>query len=247
MNHWNRWGSDVRLHVGGRYGRCFNRDWWYGHRHPWCGWHYGYRFPNYPWGYWWRIPTFPVFRTWFNWTAPANVWSQPIYYDYGQGGQGGNVTYTNNVVYIDGQQVATADEFAQTAADLATVPAPANEEEAAKAEWMPLGTFTVTTDEKDVEPTRVVQLAVNKEGILSGTLFNSKTDEAQTIQGQVDKGTQRAAFRIGESNDIVIETGLYNLTRNEAAILVHFGADKVEEWLLVRLENPETDQATDDS
>jgi hypothetical protein len=47
------------------------------------------------------------------------------------------------------------------------------------------------------------------------------------------------AFRIGESENIVVETGLYNLTQEEAPALVHFGTDKVEDWLLVRLEAPE--------
>jgi hypothetical protein len=38
---------------------------------------------------------------------------------------------------------------------------------------------------------------------------------------------------------VVVETGLGNLTRNEAAALVHYGPDQVETWLLVRLEEPE--------
>ena len=46
---------------------------------------------------------------------PSTVWSQPVYYDYGQGG---NVVYENNSVYIDGQQVASAEEFAESAAVL---------------------------------------------------------------------------------------------------------------------------------
>jgi hypothetical protein len=47
------------------------------------------------------------------------------------------------------------------------------------------------------------------------------------------------AFRIGESENIVVETGLYNLTQGDVPALVHFGTDKVEQWMLVRLENPE--------
>jgi hypothetical protein len=47
------------------------------------------------------------------------------------------------------------------------------------------------------------------------------------------------AFRIGESENIVVETGLYNLTQEEAPALVHFGTEKVEDWLLVRLEASE--------
>lgn len=175
---------------------------------------------------------------WFTWSPPPTVWAQPIYYDYGQGG---NVVYENNVVYVNGQQVASADEFAQSAAALATVPPPASEEEAEQVEWMALGTFAVASDQKDVDPTRVVQLAVSREGYISGTLYNTQTDQAQSVQGQVDRDTQRVAIRVGEDEDIVAETGLYNLTQEEAPLLVHFGSDKVETWLLVRLDEPEDD------
>ena len=149
------------------------------------------------------------------------------------------MTYQNNTVYVGGQEVASANEFAESAMDLATVAPPESEEQAAEAEWMPLGTFAVSVDEKDVEPSMVIQLAVNREGIISGTLFNIDTDEAQAIQGAVDKETQRVAFRIGESETVVCETGLYNLTQNEAPVLVHYATEQVENYLLVRLEQPE--------
>jgi hypothetical protein len=38
---------------------------------------------------------------------------------------------------------------------------------------------------------------------------------------------------------MVIETGLYNLTKDEAPALIHFGPDRTEQWLLVRLKNPD--------
>ena len=86
-------------------------------------------------------------------------------------------------------------------------------------------------------------MAVSKEGIISGTLFNTATDTTQAIQGQVDKETQRVAMRFGDSEDIIAETGLYNLTQVEAPVLVHFGPEKIENWLLVRLDDPAPDDA----
>jgi hypothetical protein len=244
--YWNNWGNGVRNSWFHRhpFGNCFRPGWWGGHRHHFCGWHYGFSFPRYGWNYWWTVPTFVACRNWFTWSAPQTVWTQPVYYDYGTGG---NVVYQDNSVYINGQQIATADEFAQSAMSLATVPPPETQEEVEELEWMPLGTFAVSSDQEDTEPTRVLQLAVSQEGIISGTLFNSKTDQADSIQGQVDKETQRVAFRIGESEDVVVETGLYNLTLEEAPVLVHFGTERVENWLLVRLENPEEDDAADNA
>jgi len=178
---------------------------------------------------------------WFTWNPPAEIWSEPVYYDYGTGG---NVVYNDNSVYINGEEVASSTEFAQSAASLATAPPPPSQEAAEAAEWMPLGTFAVSAHEDDVAPSRILQLAVNKEGIISGTCFNTLTDDAQSIQGRVDKETQRVAFRIGESEKVVVETGLYNLTQDNAPILVHFGTEKVENWLLIRMEEPASDDST---
>jgi hypothetical protein len=83
-----------------------------------------------------------------------------------------------------------------------------------------------------------MQLAVDKQGVVSGTMYNKTSDETLSVQGAVDKDTQRVAFRIGDNQDIVAETGLYNLTQQEVPLLVHYGADRVENYLLVRLDAP---------
>ena len=44
----------------------------------------------------------------------------------------------------------------------------------------------------------------------------------------IDKKTQRAAWTVGDNKENVIETGIYNLTKDEAPALVHFGKDKTE-------------------
>jgi hypothetical protein len=246
-NYWGNWGNGIRDNWYGRHpgwNNCFGSNWWSNHNHSLCGWHYGYGFNRYPYSYWWTIPTWGALTNWFTWSAPATVWSEPVYYDYGTGG---NVYYEDNSVYVGGEQVGSAEEFAQSAAALATVPPPADEQEAEEAEWMPLGTFAVSTSKADTDPTRMLQLAVDKQGIISGTLYNTATDKSQTVQGQVDKETQRVAFRIGDSEDIVVETGLYNLTQENAAAMVHFGTEKTEEWLLVRLDQPEGDQSANPS
>jgi hypothetical protein len=43
------------------------------------------------------------------------------------------------------------------------------------------------------------------------------------------------AFTVGDNKDTVVETGLYNLTKDEAPCLLHLGSDRTEQWLLVRL------------
>ncbi len=242
-DRWNTWGFNVRhgWNHWGYYNNWFTNSWWHGHYHSLPGWHYGYWFNRYPSYYWWRRPAWTPLAAWFTWTAaPQVVWQQPVYYDYGPQG---NVQYQNNVVYVGGQPVASAASYAMTAAELATVPPPESEEQAEAEEWMPLGTFAVSSSEQDVDPNRVLQLAVSKTGIISGALFNSSTDAAQGVQGKVDPNTQRVAFRVGENENVVVETGLGNLTQNEAAALVHYGPDRQETWLLVRLDNPDDPEA----
>src|SRR5690606_12491865 len=111
--------------------------------------------------------------------------------------------YENNYVYVNDQPVATAEEFAESAAALATVPPPPSEEALEEAEWMPLGTFALSAGEEDREPDRIFQLAVNRDGIIGGTLYDIRTDEVASIQGQVDPETQRVAFRVDGTEDIV--------------------------------------------
>ena len=40
---------------------------------------------------------------------------------------------------------------------------------------------------------------------------------------------------MGDKSQTVVETGLYNLTKDEAPALLHFGTEKTQQWLLVRL------------
>ena len=82
-----------------------------------------------------------------------------------------------------------------------------------------------------------VQIAINKAGIVRGNYTDSSNSSTQPIQGSVDKQTQRLAFTIGDNKRNVVETGLYNLTKDEAPALIHFGNDRTEQRLLVRLKN----------
>ncbi|MBA3482548.1 MAG: protocadherin, partial [Pirellulales bacterium] len=83
-----------------------------------------------------------------------------------------------------------------------------------------------------------IQLAVSKDGVIRGNYTDSATNQNQVVQGSIDKQTQRAAFTVGDNKTSVIETGLYNLTKDEAPCLLHIGKDRTEQWLLVRLKQP---------
>lgn len=87
---------------------------------------------------------------------------------------------------------------------------------------------------------------MNKEGIIKGTYYNTSTDSTRPIKGRVDKKTQGVAwtFADGKNTDIIMETGLYNLTQDQTEALIHFGKDKTQKWTMIRLEQSKDKKAT---
>jgi hypothetical protein len=83
-----------------------------------------------------------------------------------------------------------------------------------------------------------MQLAVNKAGAVGGNYWDTVSGTSVPIHGAVDKKTQRLAWTVGDNKDTVGETGIYNLTKDEAPALIHLGKDKTQQWTLVRLKQP---------
>ncbi len=203
-----------------------NPGWWSKHPHLANEYWHNNVWHNQEWRYWWRPATWAIAAGWFPWG-----WSSPVSYDYGN-----NVLYDDDIVYMNGERVATGDEYYEQATQLAST---AKDDTADKTEWLPLGVFALSRGDTGVSNT-VLQLAVSKEGVISGTYYNSDTDIARPVKGTVDKKTQRAAwtFADGKDTNIVMETGINNLTQDQTEALVHFGKDITQQWLMVRLQEP---------
>jgi hypothetical protein len=214
-------GAAVRgnFHDWGIYGRG-----WYD-RHPgaWfaAGWAAGTAWDACTWG---------ALGSWFGYADAA-----PVYYDYGT-----NVTYNNDNVYVGGQDMGSAADYYQQAQTLTD--AGGGDNVSNEGDWLPLGVFALSRSGHD-NSTVVIQLAVNKQGIIRGNYTDTFSDKAMPIHGSVDKKTQRVAFTVGDNKSSVLETGLYNLTKDEAPVLIHFGKDRTEQWMLVRLKQPEDQPA----
>jgi hypothetical protein len=164
-------------------------------------------------------------------------WTQPVYYSYGSGG---TVYYENNVVYVDGQEYGTPEQYYEDTSQLAASVPEITETQAEEMEWMPLGVFAIT--QEDVNATNMLlQLAVDKDGVIGGTFYNESTEVAHPVEGMVDQKTQRAAWRTadGTNENVVMETGIYNLTQDEVSVLVHFGPETTQTWTMVRVDLPE--------
>jgi hypothetical protein len=220
--------------VGGQAWRgvngTFNHWGWYGG----AGWWAGYPGAWFP-GKWALATTAWATAAW----AMAGPYcgcdsGSASYYDYGE-----NVAYGDDgMVYTDGQSTATAAEYYDQATQIADGGQTAQNEE-----WLPLGIFAVIAADDQTQTDKVVQLALNKEGVVRGNYHDLLADKITPITGAVDKQTQRVALRIEGNKDLLVETGLYNLTNDEAPVLVHFGPNRQEQRIFIRLQQPETEGA----
>jgi hypothetical protein len=206
--------DEVRTQVRENHPRL---DFWSGHPN-WAAWRIN---RPYRWATWAAIT---------GWVGYG--WSQPTVFSYGD-----NVYYQDDSVYYGDQVVASAEDYAQQAEQIASS---APEVAPDKAEWMPLGVFAVTPDGQasGPDPSLFLQLAISKEGIISGTLHNSATNSTQTIEGMADKKSQRVAWTVAGKTRPIMETGISNLTEDTAPALVHFADGQTQQWLMVRLEEP---------
>jgi hypothetical protein len=195
----------------------YGRGWYTAHPGAWycAGW--GARTA-------WAAATWDSLGSWMNYYPAA-----PMYYDYGN-----NVTYQDNSVYVNNQPTGSSEEYYNSAASLANSGAQADAP--ADGDWLPLGVFAFCKpDAKKSDLT--LQLAVNREGVIRGNYTDTLSGKTQQVQGSVDKETQRVAVTVGDNTTNVIETGLYNLTKDEAPVLLHLGSDRTEQWLLIRLKD----------
>ena len=198
---------------------------WYGaHPDVWAagGWAAGAAWRPSTWG---SVSSFVGYGT-----------AAPISYNYGE-----NVVAQNGNVVANGQNVGSAEEFSQQAADLAQSGADAQTSNT--DEWLPLGVFAMVRNEKQ-HAQLIVQLAINKQGILRGNYTDEVTEHTQPIHGAADKKTQRVAWTVGGNQQTVMEAGLSDLTDGEAPALIHKNG-KTDHWLLVRLDQPKQADGSD--
>jgi hypothetical protein len=193
-----------------------------------AAWVRGY--PNAWWPGRWSTANWWVAPVWTSVAAFCAISAPPVTYDYGS-----NVVIEDNYVFVDGNGVASADQYAQQAtqiSDAGRAAAPAKDDE-----WQSLGVFgMVQGDEKTAQ--HIFQLAVNKEGVIRGNYYDAVADTTLPVYGSVDKKSQRAAWSIGDKKTIVYEAGLQNLTQNETTLLIHYGAERTQQMMLVRLDEP---------
>jgi hypothetical protein len=214
------------------YDDCFDDRWWGA-----CGWGPGYgyigHYPVNPW-WWWAPVTWAALTNFVYVSSPP----PPVYIDYGT-----TVVHEKETVYVDNKPVP-AEQYDEPVRQLATTVEqpppplpPLPPQEGKPAEWMPLGVFALAQEKKG-DPVMFFQLSVSRDGKISGGYENALTGDQKPVAGQVDKQTQNVAWRIGDNIETVFASSLANLTMDVSTVAVHFGKDRVQEWLLVRMPEP---------
>ena len=151
-----------------------------------------------------------------------------------------NVYVDNSAVFVDNSQVATLDEFAMQAQTLAQ--SGPEDVQPENVEWLPLGVFALCQDdgeESGPEPTIFLQLAISREGIIAGSVQNESTGDAFEVEGMIDQESQRVAWGPVGYSWPIMEAGMANLTNDELPALLHFEGGESQQFLLIRLEEPE--------
>lgn len=210
-------GSAVRGNWN-HYDAFYGRDWW--DRYPGAWWYGGWGGYGYGWNW----------ATWDDMIGLMGLSAASAdYYDYGD-----TITYNNNNVYYGSNPVATTTEYYNQAQQLASS---GNNKPEKALNWKPLGVYALSQS-NSTNSNVVFQLAIDKNGDIGGNYYNELSNQVLQVKGKVDKKNQRVAFTVGTNTSVVYDTGLGNLLSAQAPCLVHFGAKRTEQWMLVRLQQP---------
>ena len=179
----------------------------------------------------WKVAPGASFDAWATATPQAlagwcGMGGTPQYFAYGN-----NVVVADGRVFVNGTDVGTPEQYAQQAAALAGQGRSATPSEP----WMPLGVFALAQGAEGTS-NQVFELAISKDGVIRGNFWEPLQDTNSIVYGKADKTAFRAAWSVGDSQKVVFETGIYNLTSVHTPLLVHFGDEKTRQWLLVRLD-----------
>lgn len=171
---------------------------------------------------WWHGARWASVVRWGNWG-----WSTPYYYDYG-----------DYLIPLEGSTYN--QDYNDYYAPLPEVTEPAGGVAADYGEWLPLGVFAIGNSPNEAAVSnRIIQLALNRNGEISGIFYNTTTNMTFELIGTVVPETQRAYWSLTDTPDSpILSTGIYNLAEEELTpVQVYFPDGTGQIWILVRLHN----------
>ncbi len=199
----------------------FDDQFWDHFRRRNNNWHFDNNFQWYSGANWSRIVV------WLPWQ-----WSRPVYYFYETNG---DIYYSTTEDFSSLTPVDSKETFIAQAAKIANGQYPISNQQ---SDWMPLGMFTLAPENDSSEmPKRYLSLAISKAGAVTGAYFDSGTNTTLEIKGGIDPISQRIAWKFDGNDWPIMESGLYNLTKEESTLLIHTSGHNTEPQLIIRLNN----------
>jgi hypothetical protein len=216
---WEDKGKDVRhKFIQEKQSRhIFDPSYWGHFRKKHQDWHFDNRFS------WNRASSWNHIVVWL-----PGRFNAPYYYYYDDGG----IYYSADGGSSD---LILADSLQVSGIALAnSTPSFSKNQE----DWLSLGTFALSSEQDSLDiPHEYISLAISKEGAVTGAYVNVQNMEPIEIRGAIDQKSQRIAWKFVGKDFPVMETGLYNLTRKESALLVHLSSSKSEIRVIVQVGN----------
>jgi hypothetical protein len=219
------WGRAAAVRNDFRPGDFYSDGWF--RRYP-GAWNAG----RWAYGGYWAAADWGMLSGWFGYGMNAG-----IPYNYGN-----NIVYQDNSVYMNGQSLGSASDYYDQVQQQAVSGSGDVADATAKdsnTEWMPLGVFAMS-HEQQTKANLVLQLAINRDGVVRGNYTATMADHNKPVKGSLDRKTQRVAWTIGDDTTRIFEAGLYDLTKDDVPMLIHFGSDRTEQWHLIRLNDQDT-------
>lgn len=103
-----------------------------------------------------------------------------------------------------------------------------------QAEWITIGEFALRPAGQ-AQATRVIQLAVSRNGAVGGSHYDLITEQVLDIQGTVDKSNLQVTWTVGAQGKVVFRTPLDELTRSQGKVTAQLPDGQTAAWQTVRV------------
>jgi hypothetical protein len=101
--------------------------------------------------------------------------------------------------------------------------------------WYPLGVFSLMSGPGD-SGTRIVQLAVDRNGQIAGNYYDMITNSSYNVSGNVRRQSQRAEWSLNKNQFVRFRAPIYQLLQPYGTMTVQLQGGQ-QQWQFVRLEN----------
>lgn len=182
----------------------------------------------------WKAATWAGVSNWLGWGA-----GYPYYYDYAAGSYYEYPSYaSSSTTYPSTTSTSTTtstpsyqapQQYTDNTTAVADVPT--------NSDWLPLGVFALSQQPGQAANANMfLQLALNKNGEIDGTYYNTSQNQTYEVIGMVDRNSQEAVMQLSNNaNSPTLRVGAYNLTEDQTQAQLKFTNGTSQNWTMTRV------------